>query len=591
MYLDGYQFAPVDHHVSDDYATTESGNRLNFLGINAFPTLLPDGQSEPSYPYSQQILEDTINERLAIPSPCTMNVSGSLVNGELTVNVAVVRDAGEDMPNARVQVVVTENSIPEIWGDLTTVEAVNRDMIPDENGTDLIFDGDNASISVTGMLDPTWVQDNLMIVVFVEDGSNHNVFQSTIKNIELFLAAPGAPSAPDYITATPDPSGALSCELQWYNPLLDFAGEILTELNEMILYRGDEVIYTDSSPEIGAFATFTDNVSEPGMYDYYVHGINSAGEGPFALTEVWVGEDVPGIVTDLLLEIVDNQAYITWTNPTTGLHGGSFNQPIIGYVIVRDDGEVFMLDGINTEYTDSSVPIGPFVYSVMPYNSIGDGGIAETNGIWFGEGSIFNVFITCDDYPAETTWDVVDSAGNVMNSGGPYSTAGEIVDVDCQLAEGDYTFTIYDAYGDGICCAYGEGFYTLSLEGEVIFDGNGEFLTEESTSFTVESGTGVGDDSAPILTATLNQNFPNPFNPTTTINFSIPEGGSNTELVVFNVKGQKVKSLINDVLPTDNYDVVWNGQDDTGNEVSSGLYFYKLTNGNFISTKKMMLMK
>ena len=591
MFLEDFPIAPIEHHYNDSYETPESSARLDFLGISAFPTLLPDGQAEPSYPYSHQILEDTINERLAVPSPCTMNVSGSLVSGELTVNVSVVRDGGADMPNARAQVVVIENSIPENWGGLTTVEFVNRNMIPDDNGTDLMFEGDNALVSVTGTIDPTWVLENIMVVVFVEDGSNHNVFQSTIKNIELFLAPPGAPAAPDYLAATPDPTGALICDLNWYNPLLDFAGDPLTELNEMILYRGEEIIYTDSSPEIGAYATFTDNVPEPGMYNYYVGGVNSAGEGPFASVSAWVGEDVPGMVTDLLLEAVEGQGYITWINPTTGLHDGAFNQPIEGYNIERSDGISFDILGLATEYTDADVPTGEFTYTVTPYNAVGFGGIAETNAVWFGTGSIFNVFITCDDYPSETTWDLVDSGGNVMNSGGPYSTDGEIVDVDCQLAEGEYTFSIYDAWGDGICCDYGEGFYTLTLDGEIIFEGNGEFDAEESTTFTVEAGTGAGNDSAPIITASLYQNFPNPFNPTTTISFSVPECETNTQLVVFNVKGQKVKSLINGVLPSDKYSVVWDGKDETGNNVSSGIYFYKLTNADYVSTKKMMLMK
>jgi len=88
----------------------------------------------------------------------------------------------------------------------------------------------------------------------------------------------------------------------------------------------------------------------------------------------------------------------------------------------------------------------------------------------------------------------------------------------------------------------------------------------------------------------LSKNFPNPFNPTTTIEYQIPTAG-NVELVIFNMAGQVVRTLINESKDAGYYKVMWNGRNDMGETVASGLYFYKLVSGNFNKIEKMTLIK
>jgi len=89
----------------------------------------------------------------------------------------------------------------------------------------------------------------------------------------------------------------------------------------------------------------------------------------------------------------------------------------------------------------------------------------------------------------------------------------------------------------------------------------------------------------------LKQNYPNPFNPITTIKFSI-QNNSEIELVVYNIKGQKLKSLTNKEFIKGNHSVIWNGNDDLGNPVSSGIYYYLLNvNGKTEAVKKCLLLK
>ncbi len=105
-------------------------------------------------------------------------------------------------------------------------------------------------------------------------------------------------------------------------------------------------------------------------------------------------------------------------------------------------------------------------------------------------------------------------------------------------------------------------------------------------------GTMVSSDNLliePILI--LLQNYPNPFNPTTTIAFSILEE-SNVELSIYNIKGQKVKTLVEDFFESGNHSIIWNSEDNKGKPVSSGVYLYKLNiNGKTEAVKKCLLMK
>ena len=85
-------------------------------------------------------------------------------------------------------------------------------------------------------------------------------------------------------------------------------------------------------------------------------------------------------------------------------------------------------------------------------------------------------------------------------------------------------------------------------------------------------------------------NFPNPFNPSTTIDFSISQK-SKVEISIYNITGQKVRKLVDDQFSEGRYSVVWNGEDNSGKPVSSGIYLYKMQTENFVSTRKMILMK
>jgi len=114
-------------------------------------------------------------------------------------------------------------------------------------------------------------------------------------------------------------------------------------------------------------------------------------------------------------------------------------------------------------------------------------------------------------------------------------------------------------------------------------------------AFYYDQGTGVDEED---IQSSINNiqlsNYPNPFNPTTTISFSLnTENSEDTEIAIYNIKSQKVKSFpINQLTNSQVNQIVWNGDDENGKPVSSGLYLYKLTvNGKTKSSKKCLLLK
>jgi len=102
---------------------------------------------------------------------------------------------------------------------------------------------------------------------------------------------------------------------------------------------------------------------------------------------------------------------------------------------------------------------------------------------------------------------------------------------------------------------------------------------------TVENDKFVGETGF-----SLSLNYPNPFNPSTIISYQLPESDK-VELTVFNISGQHITTLVNKEQTSGNYRVQWDGRDDKGVIVSSGVYIYRLKAGSFIKTRKMMLLR
>jgi len=118
--------------------------------------------------------------------------------------------------------------------------------------------------------------------------------------------------------------------------------------------------------------------------------------------------------------------------------------------------------------------------------------------------------------------------------------------------------------------------------------------------YRLSGGGGVVNETmslyVPVSRAELGQNYPNPFNPVTKIEYWVPDGaraGTRTgvNVVIYDVRGARVRTLVSGPKSAGRYVAQWDGRDDRGGRVSSGIYFYKMTTGSFSAVRKMVLLK
>ncbi len=194
--------------------------------------------------------------------------------------------------------------------------------------------------------------------------------------------------------------------------------------------------------------------------------------------------------------ITTSSVDLSWSASTDNVGVAGYNIYVDGTLVGNTTATTFTVSGLSPGTT--------YNMSVTAYDAAGNESGAATVSVTTlsGGGNCVGgnvaLSLTLDNYPGETTWDLKNSAGTTIASGGPYSTAGATITQQFNLAADSYTFTIYDSYGDGICCAYGNGSYSLTSGGTTIVSG-GSFGSSESTTFCVDAGGGGGGNSTTIL--------------------------------------------------------------------------------------------
>jgi hypothetical protein len=195
--------------------------------------------------------------------------------------------------------------------------------------------------------------------------------------------------------------------------------------------------------------------------------------------------------------------------------------------------------------------------------------------------------ITFDNYPEETSWELKDSEGNIIDSAS--YTAADTPDgsnfnkVFANLPTGNYTFTIKDRIGDGICCSYGEGSYSLSSASGLIASG-GEFGREESITFCVQNNATSAQASrgTQIVTHDLSKSsddytvYPVPADKELQVraNGKTKEA---TEAMIFSMYGRKVKQV--KMTPGKAINIA---------DLPAGTYFIRILSGDKTVTKKFI---
>ena len=118
------------------------------------------------------------------------------------------------------------------------------------------------------------------------------------------------------------------------------------------------------------------------------------------------------------------------------------------------------------------------------------------------------------------------------------------------------------------------------------------FILENNQSFVIRVGSGVLGIEAEVLPIefALHQNFPNPFNPVTTLRYDLPEQ-ANVNIIIYDMLGRQVRTLVNQTQDAGFKSVIWDATNDFGKQVSAGVYIYQIQAGEFVQTRKMVLLK
>jgi Secretion system C-terminal sorting domain len=459
----------------------------------------------------------------------------------------------------------------------------------------------------------------------------------------ILLLPPEAPGIPTDVIIEPDDSGDLKAMLTWNNPTLNVGGNNLGELTSLNLYRSNELIHQIANPVIGATESYLDlDVPAYAIYQYKIVGENSLGEGIPYLENVYVGSDVPACVSNV--SVVQSEpgvlsATITWENPTTGLNGGAFVEEILGYHIIRvNDGTEVELVGITTGYIDDTIPSSDmYQYEIIAYNAAGDGGtaISDPSLIATPDLLVLENFVTW----IPTGWSI-EGGDNWMqtdtdNAGGQAPEAGfnwnpstvavqrlispvvnteSVTELELSFCHqlndynGDYTVRL-ESSGDGAnwntileipSVSVGPEEVLITINNEdvgssgfrfaFVFDGdsyNTNWWCVDDVMLKITQGGSSTEDVLAANTIKLFQNHPNPFNPSTEIRFETTYS-QDSQIEIYNLKGQKIKTFN---INSNEDSITWNGTDNAGKSVATGIYLYKLRSNNMETCKRMLLLK
>ncbi|MGB4309862.1 MAG: T9SS type A sorting domain-containing protein, partial [Candidatus Cloacimonadaceae bacterium] len=132
--------------------------------------------------------------------------------------------------------------------------------------------------------------------------------------------------------------------------------------------------------------------------------------------------------------------------------------------------------------------------------------------------------------------------------------------------------------------ASAEGFNGQTVDGVLV-----EHNLSTTVNFTLQE-TSSDENRFPVVSTALDGNHPNPFNPETTINYSVKQPGP-VKLAVYNIKGQLIRTLVDEGRATGRYKLIFDGRDDRGRSISSGVYLLRMLAPGYQKTRKLMLMK
>ncbi|MEY3441765.1 MAG: putative signal peptide protein [Bacteroidota bacterium] len=455
LHASGANVGIVEHHDSDPYETPESVGRYGaaYYNVTGFPTAFFDGGNSVVGGSHTTSMFSTYNGKyntaIGVATPFDITSTWAQNGASIDVTATVSQIGAYSAGNLRLQACVTESHIQVNWQGQTEVSFVNRDMYPDQNGQPLtLTQGGSQTLNFTMPINPAWVQNEMEIVVWVENGTTKEIFNGTVAPLAVAAMA-------------------------------------------------NDPMAVEISNEIGA-ENCIDNIAP----EVKIRNMGSA-----ALTSVDFSYNVNG----------GTPQTFTWTG----------NLAFLGYATA----------------TLPSINFTPSANNTLTVNitNSNDGNMANNtatatwaNAQSYGPGT-YVMTIQPDNYGSETTWEVKNGAGAVIASGGPYTDGNTTpVNANVTINPNDcFDVTVYDSYGDGMCCGFGQGSYTLKDPSNTVVATGGQFGSADKSAFST-----VVVAVNPALAASINV-YPNPSRGV--FNVEIPNV-DNAEITIVTLTGMQVYS-------------------------------------------------
>ena len=352
--------------------------------------------------------------------------------------------------------------------------------------------------------------------------------------------------------------GAMIHEWQWTQGASGGGSALQLDANDFFGATANDEMYFDDydvSEYVPPVPYFDD-------FDSYTAGVQLALQNPTSWT-TWSG--LPGSGED---------AYVSDAHSYSGSNS---------VVVAQNNDLVKTFGGLTSgEYKISFqvyIPTGKAGY----FNTLA--GFAPNPNNWGmeayfdagGGGRLFGGSATAVNFSyANDTWQLVEVIVDLDNDMAQFRFDGTIIHT--------WQWTLGASGGTSPLQLDANDFFGATANDEMYFD---DYYVRADT--TVITGIGDGGVQVPKEFA-LYQNYPNPFNPTTTIRYDVKQA-TEVKLVIYNMLGQEVRTLVNNRQDAGYKTVVWDGLNNRGSRVASGIYIYRLQAGDFVQARKMILMK
>ena len=579
----GHAVAIIKNHNGDSYANTYSNARNSFYGITGYPSAYFDGLnptvggSGTSSMYSNYLPK--VNTRLQVASHYSLSALGNQVGNQYQIAVTVSKPEADTNTNVKLHAVLTESAIPQVWFNQTTVENVNRLMAPDQNGTLITLDtGETTTVNLNMTANANWNVANCEVVFFLQNMTSKEILQGVKYSLASLVGAyPVSHTTLDF----PDVS-------------VNATSIIPVTITNFAATTATGTIAIDNM----AFASSISNFSIPAAQSVTFNvAFTPASAMDYTGTMTITGNlyNHPNITIPLSGTGFNNVAP-TATNvivtgppvlyqPQTGTYtfndgdGNTEGTSLYQWFRIVNNTPVAITDADEATYNAVDADLGlPLAFQVTPVDQHGLQGTPVMSAYTL---------------PIE----VLPAPQNFQGELNPPDTVVLTWERPAHYpAKG---LVGYRLYRNGLTISTITNPNTLTFTDTYVPVGVHEYwictlfndpmmLSGPSNIVTINVGVDNDDEVAPVQVSVTA--YPNPFSGSTT--FSIQnKAGAMAELSVYNVKGQLVRTFSLTADQAGNASVAWDGRDQQGQAVDSGIYHYRMNSGNLSRSGKIILMK